>query len=143
MTVSIVQYRMPDGDRGVAAIDDIGSSARINSVTTVYELAFRAIAEKLRLEELIATLGLAETVDLNRARDEKRLLPPVDHADPAHLYLTGTGLTHLGSAESRDAMHREMVDSEEQTDSMKMFLMGVKGGKPLPGQIGTQPEMVL
>ena len=140
MTVSILQFLTPKGDRRIAAIADNGSAARINSVTTVYELTFRAIEENVRLETLISTLGLAESVDLSQALQEKRLLPPIDHADPAHLYVTGTGLTHLGSAESRDAMHRETMSSAEQTDSMKMFLMGVKDGKPLPGQIGVQPE---
>src|SRR5689334_21389628 len=31
-----------------------------------------------------------------------RLLPPLDHPDPAHYLLTGTGLTHLGGASARD-----------------------------------------
>jgi hypothetical protein len=53
--------------------------------------------------------------------------------------LSGTGLTHLGSAEQRDRMHRAMNESS-QSDSMKMFLMGVKGGKPRPGEQGVQPE---
>jgi hypothetical protein len=53
--------------------------------------------------------------------------------------MSGTGLTHLGSAEARDRMHR-MTAAEEQTDSMRIFLEGVEGGKPAPGEIGCQPE---
>ena len=63
---------------------------------------------------------------------------PLDHDDPAHLHLTGTGLTHLGSASTRDAMHQSAV--ETLTDSMKMFRMGLEGGKPDQGRIGAQPE---
>src|SRR3546814_10599193 len=54
--------------------------------------------------------------------------------------MTGTGLTHLGSAEGRDKMHRAATEAAHQTDSMKMFLMGVDGGKPADGGIGVQPE---
>jgi hypothetical protein len=38
---------------------------------------------------------------------------PVDHPDSAHVWLTGTGLTHLGSAEGRDKMHRAAAAGED------------------------------
>jgi hypothetical protein len=68
------------------------------------------------------------------------VLAPIDHPDSAHLYLTGTGLTHLGSAESRDRMHREAAAAGTPTDSMRMFLLGLEGGKPRKGEVGVQPE---
>ena len=53
----------------------------------------------------------------------------------------GTGLTHLGSAATRDAMHKSPQQAEAPlTDSMKMFRMGLEGGKPAPGEPGVQPE---
>jgi hypothetical protein len=66
-------------------------------------------------------------------------LVPLDHPDPAHCILSGTGLDHLGSAQARDAMHARL-NSGELTDSMKMFKLGLEGGKPAPGEIGVQPE---
>jgi hypothetical protein len=75
-------------------------------------------------------------VDLTRA--EFGL--PVSHPDPAHLHLTGTGLTHLGSAAARDAMHTKLETAETLTDSMKMFRMGLEGGRPAPDEVGAQPE---
>jgi hypothetical protein len=92
------------------------------------------------LAELLSGRGLGETVDLGKAYEESRLLAPIDHPDPAHLYVTGTGLTHLGSAAGRDAMHKKLQDAETLTDSMKMFRMGLEGGKPRPGEAGIQPE---
>src|SRR5690606_38856958 len=68
-----------------------------------------------------------------------RLLAPIDHADPAHLYMTGTGLTHLGSAEGRHKMHQAAA-AGDLTDSMRMFMMGLEGGKPSDDQPGVQPE---
>ena len=50
-----------------------------------------------------------------------------------------TGLTHLGSAQSRDSMHAKL-QSADLTDSMKMFKLGLEGGKPEAGAIGVQPE---
>jgi hypothetical protein len=52
--------------------------------------------------------------------------------------ISGTGLTHLGSALKRDAMHA--TGAEQLTDSMKMFRWGREGGRPQPGCIGTAPE---
>jgi hypothetical protein len=56
--------------------------------------------------------------------------------------VAGTGLTHLGSADTRDAMHNNLNESkaDELTDSMKMFKLGLDGGKPDEGDIGSQPE---
>ena len=54
--------------------------------------------------------------------------------------VSGTGLTHLGSAKDRQAMHA--VDENEMTDSMKMFRWGVEGGRPAPGQ-SARRRMVL
>ncbi len=52
--------------------------------------------------------GSAKTVDLAAAYAEGRLNAPISHPDPAHLHLTGTGLTHLGSAATRDSMHKKL-----------------------------------
>jgi len=133
MTQSLIQFEDGSG-RGVALLDDSGVR-RLNGVSTTLELAGRAIESGRKLADLAAELAGA-SVDL----DKVRLLPPIDHPDPAHLLVSGTGLTHLGSAEGRDKMHRKLAESAELTDSMKMFLMGVEGGKPEHGGAGVQPE---
>ena len=56
------------------------------------------------------------------------------------MLVTGTGLTHLGSAEGRDRMHKDLSDPAKLTDSMKMFKLGLESGKPPPGEEGVQPE---
>ncbi|HEX4270526.1 MAG TPA: AraD1 family protein, partial [Rhizomicrobium sp.] len=112
----------------------------IQDVTTSYDLAGRAIAEKLSLKGMVGKLGLGESVDIRAALAENRVLAPLDHPDPAHLIVTGTGLTHLGSAEGRDSMHKDLSDHAKLTDSMKMFKLGLENGKPRPGEEGFQPE---
>ncbi|UIJ47183.1 FAH family protein [Sphingomonas cannabina] len=135
MTISLIQYRTTDGSRGVAAIRDGGAPAVVPGAGSTLDLARRALAEGTTLAALVGAAGEGPALDLASVE----LLAPIDHQDPAHLLLTGTGLTHLGSAEGRDKMHRAMTDAAQQTDSMKMFLMGVEGGKPASGP-GVQPE---
>lgn len=138
MSLRLVQFLETSGQRQVAAVQPDGSARLVAGAASTYELAQAAIAQGRKLAAVIEAHGLGETVDLAAALAEGRLLPPIDHPDPAHLHLTGTGLTHLGSAEGRDRMHRKAAES--LTDSMKMFLMGVEGGKPADGGPGVQPE---
>jgi hypothetical protein len=135
----ISQIRSPDGRLAVVARD--GSEAAIvRGAASTYALAVEAIAAGQSLGQAIAAHGLGEAVDLLGLLDQGRVTLPVTHPDPAHLMITGTGLTHLGSASARDAMHAKLTGSETLTDSMKMFRMGLEGGKPGPGKIGAQPE---
>ncbi len=120
-----------------------GGKARIvNGARSVYSLALEAARTGSGLAALIERKGLGETVDLEAASRRGELLSPINHPDPAHLHLSGTGLTHLGSAATRDSMHKKLGVSEEGqlTDSMKMFRMGLEGGKPADGEVGVQPE---
>jgi hypothetical protein len=137
----LVQFWAEDGRRAVAVLDDQAHGRVIRGVLSSYELANRAIAEKLSLDALVDRLGLGESVDIRAALAQGRVLAPLDHpGDPAHLIVTGTGLTHLGSAEGRDSMHKDLSDTAKLTDSMKMFKLGLEGGKPAAGREGVQPE---
>ncbi|MDN3560967.1 AraD1 family protein [Vreelandella neptunia] len=106
-----------------------------------YTLANRAISAGKPLSDML-TEALTDTrLDYQALVDAKQLLPPLTHTDPAHCLVTGTGLTHLGSADTRSAMHAKAQAAEEDmTDSMRMFKLGVEGGKPDAGQLGAQPE---
>ena len=118
-----------------------GGEARVvNETTSVYALALSAARAGVGLADLVAKRGLGDAVDLAAALEVGQLVSPIAHPDPAHLHLTGTGLTHLGSASTRDSMHKKLGGEESLTDSMKMFKMGLEGGKPKAGETGVQPE---
>jgi hypothetical protein len=117
-----------------------GESRLVKGARTTYDLAMQAIASGETFRKLIAARGVGQTVDLAKALKQRRVLNPIDHKDPAHLLVTGTGLTHLGSAEGRDKMHQDAADPAKQTDSMRMFRLGVEGGKPQGATPGVQPE---
>jgi len=137
MSLRLVQFIGDDGRRRVAFCE--GEEARqLESIDSVYALARRAIRDDVALGDCARDLaGVA--VDLAALAAAGRLRAPIDHPDPAHCWLTGTGLTHLGSAEGRDKMHKAAAQGAA-TDSMRMFLMGVEGGKTADGSPGVQPE---
>lgn len=126
-----------DGDRLVACSMDGDEWRLVKGVDSVRQLAGIAIEASEGLT-VVAANRIGETINVIEAMEEDRLLPPIDHPDPAHIYLTGTGLTHLGSAEGRDQMHAG--SAQGLTDSMRMFQLGVEGGKPVEGEVGCQPE---
>jgi hypothetical protein len=122
-------------------------------VRTVYELALRCLDSERKLSELALKLAHDETLDYDAiyaGASEWRLLTPIDvPGGPSRLTISGTGLTHLGSAKDRQAMHVaepqpttevSSKTAETITDSMRMFQWGVEGGRPAPGGIGVAPE---
>lgn len=124
--------------KGGGVICRQGDSARlVLGFASTYELAKAAIASGVSIAALIERQGAGDAVDLAALAAGGKLDCPVRHPDPAHMFLTGTGLTHTGSASARDSMH---ADTTGMSDSMKMFRMGIEGGKPKAGEIGVQPE---
>jgi hypothetical protein len=113
----------------------------VSAVSSTYDLVQQAIAAGKTIAEMVASLGTGAQVDLALALAEGRVLLPMHHDDPAHLHMTGTGLTHLGSAATRDSMHaKDTATDEPVTDSMRMFQEGLKNGKPAAVEVGAQPE---
>ena len=135
MALRLVQIEA-DGVRSVAALVDAEWAEPLADASSLYALASRALADGLTLAQAVERRRTGRRVAL----EGLRLLAPIEHPDPAHLYLTGTGLTHLGSAESRDKMHALAATEAGQTDSMRIFREGLEGGKPAPGTPGVQPE---
>ncbi|MCK0744318.1 AraD1 family protein [Chromohalobacter nigrandesensis] len=143
--MQLAQARIDSGDRVVLAIDDDPTQARrLEGVESVHALALTALERGVGLSALIDEWPGDARVDAVALSDKGQLLAPLDHPDPAHLLVTGTGLTHLGSAEGRDKMHRQMNEADQSeaplTDSMKMFRKGLEGGKPAGDDFGVQPE---
>ncbi len=137
--MKLLQY-IDSGRTRVARVDQDGSLRPLARFITTYQLAERAIAERRTLEDMVNAEALDAPISYDDLLRDGRLLPPLTHPDPAHTLVAGTGLTHLGSAAARDAMHQKISGQAELTDSMKMFKWGVEGGKPKGGEPGTQPE---
>ncbi len=138
----LVQFVAPAGERRVGRVSGDGRRVEaLRGVASVYELAQSAMDGGQRLADLAARTPAERPQELAGLLAEGRLLAPLDHPDPAHCLITGTGLTHIGSAQARDSMHQvQAADAAKLSDSMKMFRLGIEGGKPAPGQIGVAPE---
>ena len=138
--MNIVQFHNEKGKRCVGVVAG-GQLHGLKGVSSTLQLAKRAFVEKKKLAELVAELASSRPEDYAAALKDNRLLPPVTHDDPAHCIITGTGLTHLGSASARDSMHKKLDGGTETlTDSLRMFKMGLEGGRPAKGVAGVQPE---
>ena len=158
--MKLVQFVQQFGVRGVGVVDGdevVNLTATFAQYETTLSLALDAIQRNLNLTEMLTTLlpQCDTRISYEKLWDgevgsDLYLLPPLDHRESARTFITGTGLTHTGSMESRDQMHAEesvqeesehsQAASEPQTDSAKMFQMGIDGGKPAEGLRGTAPE---
>src|SRR5690348_7703556 len=136
----LVQIRNHDGKRHIAVVDQ-DRLLLLETVNSIYDLAQRALAAAKPLANYASELITSHSIlydDVYDGRSEWRVLPVIDHPDePACCLVSGTGLTHLKSAENRQAMH---ASGAAPTDSMRMYEWGVEGGKPARGKIGTSPE---
>jgi hypothetical protein len=118
----------------------------LSQVQSIYELAQCCLASGVSLSRHALALAGGETLDYDAIYagvSEWHLLAPIDvRGHPSRLIVSGTGLTHLGSAKDRQAMHvaKQPSAAETSTDSLKMFQWGVEGGRPAPGSIGIAPE---
>jgi hypothetical protein len=156
--LSVVQFESSKHGRRVGIVDgsdviDVTAVERdVHRVTDAFRIAAK---QGGRLGEHLAALAGRSSVrlsyaDLLSCRNLAHgpvLRPPVDHADPYRLLITGTGLTHLGSMQSRDQMHAmtrlpqsDAAPESPKTDSRTMFEWGLEGGRPKPGNRGVAPE---
>ncbi|MBZ9718287.1 FAH family protein [Mesorhizobium sp. AD1-1] len=138
----LVQFRMADGSRRVGRVCDDGNHLHpLEKTSSVLELAEAAIAQGTSIAALVEKRTGTAKIDYDQLLRDGQVLAPVDHPEPARFLVTGTGLTHTGSAAARNQMH-VMTHGEgaDESDSLKIFRMGLEGGKPGSGKIGIQPE---
>jgi hypothetical protein len=105
----------------------------------VYNLCQYALRESKPLSDTARAAVTDETLaydPIYRGESHWRMLPPWTHPEPARCLVSGTGLTHKRSADNRQAMHT----AQELSDSMRMYLSGLDGGRPPAGKIGVAPE---
>lgn len=117
----------------------------LEGVESVFALAWECARDNASLNKRATERATGEVLSYDSVygqSSEWRLLTPIDIADaPERLLISGTGLTHLGSAKNRQAMHEQRAMADKpMTDSMRMFQSGIEGGRPKEGEIGVPPE---
>jgi hypothetical protein len=110
-----------DADDRIGVVAGRGTEAYlVKDAESVYALAREAIASGIGIADNIRAHGLGPAVDLEALADEGRVTLPITHPDPAHMHLTGTGLTHLGSASMRRISWRVTLRSSSIPRSRSM-----------------------
>jgi hypothetical protein len=136
----LIQLSGPEGRR-VGDVED-GRIRLLSGHESVFALAEAALTSGASLAETVLRSLSPELLDYDAiyaGNSRWRILPAIDHpVEPARCMVSGTGLSHTGSARNRQAMHA--VQAEQMTDSMRMFQWGIAGGRPAPGEIGVSPE---
>jgi hypothetical protein len=118
----------------------------LEGVDSVYGLVSDCVRDGLSLSGHIREAATGERLsydDVYAGKSQWRLMTPIDvPGRPERLLVAGTGLTHLGSAKDRQAMHVQTATdaAKPMTDSMRMFESGIAGGRPKDGEIGSAPE---
>jgi hypothetical protein len=139
MTVHLVQ--IADRNQRRVAVVREPELVLLRGVDSILSLATAALAQGCKLSDVVEHLMSGEVLNYDSVYDGRsdwKLLAPIDcPGDPHRVHVSGTGLTHLGSARDRQAMH---VAAAEMTDSMRMFEWGRQQGRPPEGAIGIAPE---
>lgn len=140
--IRLVQLHHPRSGRRVAFVEGNKLHLLLEGADSIYRLAQLALGARRHLARYIGESDSGETLGydgIHAGTSEWRLLPAFDHpGEPARCLVTGTGLTHKKSVETRQAMHTN--PNAPMSDSMKMYLLGVEGGRPARGRIGASPE---
>lgn len=103
----------------------------LDGCSSIYELAQIAIDAQKKLSAVAHQRRQSDILDyelIYTGRSDWQVLPAIDHPQ-----VSGTGLTHIGSARGRQSTHA--TATEDLTDSMKMFRWGVEGGRPLMNSV--------
>jgi len=138
--------QISDGSSRRVAIVEEPRLHCLDGVQSVYELAQQCLNLGRKLSEYARAAASGEVLEYDAiysGASRWRLLAPIDVPGAlSRLMISGTGLTHLGSAKERQAMHLADVPkaAESMTDSMRMFQWGIGGGRPREGEIGVAPE---
>jgi hypothetical protein len=141
----IIQFDDPKIGRSVGVVEGdqvLNVTEREPALRSVAAVFRRARGAGRRLETLLREVVEAGPVRVPYADllAAGRVLPPVTQEPGTYLLVSGTGLTHLGSVQQRDQMHKKENATAPVSDSRKMFELGLEGGRPAPGKRGVAPE---
>jgi hypothetical protein len=132
----LIQYLSDAGSPLVGLLDGDAVIAHRHGLSTYYHV-LACLRQNRSLIDSASDFG-GDAVLFADIAEAGRLLPPLTHPDPRCCLVSGTGLTHKGSADTRALMH--MPDDAAASDTMRLFVAGVKGGRPDGDAPGVVPE---
>ena len=138
----LIQFEDRRGNRSVGIVrqDTIDVIA---GATSMRELALSAIRAGDTLERHIHAQGLCGSTSYRALLDEQLVLPPLDHEDPGHCMVSGTGPTHSGRASVRNGMDRKRGSTGEPGVQPAWFYKGDGGIIVRPGAAFPVPDFAM
>src|SRR6266487_2873275 len=104
----LIQFLNSQEQPQVGRVNEAGTRVAIlGGVQSVYEIAQACFKRGIGLDEWAQSAAVVGEESYPELLNSGRMLPPLTHSDPHHCLVSGTGLTHLGSAATRDAMHQK------------------------------------
>jgi hypothetical protein len=142
----VIQFAHPALGRCLGVVEDDVVENLTERVPTINNLVAAFNAARLSrqpfersIEAILAISESSPPLSYSQLLTEGRVLSPID-GSANRVLVSGTGLTHLGSVEQRDAMHKAAQTEGPKSDSRKMFELGLEGGRPPRGRRGAAPE---
>ncbi len=138
----LIQFTDERGSRAVAVTEG-GTTSVVNGATSVYALATEAIERGLDLRAAGDREGSRRHRGQGQAGGARAGCWPRSTIPTRRICMSPAPALPI-SARPRRATRCTSRTSRpprrRSTDSMKMFRMGLEGGKPAPGEVGVQPE---
>jgi hypothetical protein len=141
----IIQYELPSSGPclGIVRGDRVVNLTRRDTSITGVVAAFRTACRMgCRLGPLLEDLASGGDDQIRYAEllAAGRVRSPIKDEPEARVLVSGTGLTHTGSVRQRDGMHKTTASDAPPSDSQRIFMLGLEGGRPKAGRRGTAPE---
>ncbi|MFP8968427.1 AraD1 family protein [Pokkaliibacter sp. CJK22405] len=145
--LNLVQINTPAGERAALVRDN---TLHVLSLG-MYDLALKAANQEVSIASLLDSHYTGETLDYDQTIAAGLIRPPITQPNAQNTILSGTGLTHLGSAAPRNKMHAANKQDAApktdtaaapvtKTDTQRMFELGMEGGKGTLSNPGVAPE---
>jgi len=147
----IIQFENASGKPSLGVVRGeqvLNIGAQNPSLTSLYAAFVAARRSGKRLQDFLEEIvnhawegGVCNYADLS---SQGKVRTPISEEprinSRSRLLVSGTGLTHTGSVEQRDEMHKKEATASPKSDSRRMFEMGLEGGRPPSGKRGAAPE---
>ncbi len=132
-----LKFADQDGREHAAVTFDNGQASVLDPTFAFLDQLESAIQSRESFLSRLRKAASQKRVDVQELNIAGKLLPPVPGLSTNNCLVTGTGLTHVRSAEIRNSMNRGEAN---ETDSQRIYLSGRQDGKPRDGSVGAQPE---
>ena len=147
----VIQFENISGQHSLGVVQGeqvLNITAQNPSLSSVYTAFIAARRGGSRLQDFLQAIinhawdgGALDYADLLNQGKVRAPISEAPHVNRgSRLLVSGTGLTHIGSVEQRDEMHKKEATAIPKSDSRRMFELGLEGGRPAPGHRGAAPE---